>query len=71
MFLVNKRGVKKLMGIANTLREKAPLKIHYTELGIILGISPSYAAQIAKQLARLFDDFQYERGFLIVGEVRK
>jgi len=69
--------LKKLTDIANFLREKAQkgsLKIHYTELGVILGVSPSHAAQLAKQLAALFDDFEYERGFLkvyVFGEVRK
>ena len=79
VFVRNGYYLKRLTDIANFLREKAQKgslkkKIHYTELGVILGISPSHAAQLAKQLAALFDDFEYERGILkvhVFGEVRK
>jgi len=75
MYVVGKKKrliIARLAEIAKKLREMAQksdediFKIHYTELALMIGISTSYAAQLAKQLPQLFEDIHYERGYIIV-----
>ncbi|RLG76837.1 MAG: hypothetical protein DRO14_03255 [Thermoprotei archaeon] len=64
--LRNTRFYRLLIDARDIVREavRRGRMVHYTELAIILNISPSYAREVARALAVIDDDLEYVDGYL-------